>query len=1261
MALTKITADVIENGAITSDKLASGAVSAASLSSITTDNVSEGSTNVYYTDTRARGSVSVTGGNLSYDSGTGVIQLTTDTIRGAISVTDAGGDGSLAYSAGVITYTGPSAAETRAHFSGSTGVSYNSSTGAFTTSAIPNSSLSNSSITINSNSVDLGASVTLDTDDVGEGSTNLYYTDARVDSRLASGSVGNIVTTGYIAGPATFTIDPAAVGDNTGTVVIAGDLRVDGTTTTINSTTLTVDDKNILLGQGAALASDNNGAGITVDTANASITYDSTNDEWDFNKDISVVGINNLNTIDSSGSLTLTVDDADFIIADSTDTPANFIWRDHSDSKLYLGTSSAVATLRSTLDLNSNNITNAGTISSGAITSSDNQAQNFDINFVNTRGNTADRVRLNLEANSEDWHIENDQNLASFKIRHHTNDNDVLIFNNTARANSITANSTGVGINVASAAADLHVDRVIRVTGTTSAVQIGDTNGYTFFYTGNSSNRLQLNYDSPFGSGQNILFTADSSGRVVYHDQLQLAADYATASGNSLATNSYFYVGSVSKNYNVAIESSRDITSSDGQWAAQNELFIVNTHSGGEASIGMSALNAGGQHHRVALIAQPEGTGSLGSFVIKTRGTSAIETERERLKVFSDGSVDIKPTKAYGATSASLRISGYMTGTNYSDGSHLNVVFGNEVTTNAYLGEIRVEQLNPSASTETKMEFYTNSGGGNTATKPRMTIMGNGGVEIGDGTNYGYLKVITNNAVSAVFDRRNGDGSLILFRNDDSTDGQINTLSGRIGIGSDDTGIFFDSVRDCVSPFSMSTNDGRGSAIDLGRDAVRFRAGYFSGQVNASTLTATNTANSAGLSFRSGYEFISGEGWCTAHGHYNYNDGTLFLNRNTSDGLHPVFHVGGYNNPTYHPSFSYGNGDAGMVTLVRPNGTKSEGSTYAYRGLSDSGDYSNWIKDSSGTWFFDSDGKHQFYGNVDVRQSLAVNSDKAGNEYLYLWQAQGGDGGILFGDATGGSRLNWQVVPNTSSRDLQFYSYTAAAQSVKFNAAGGIWSLRDGGTSSAFFLAGNSAAAANGKVAMGLRDGMIQFRDPLDYFHKMWYYDGVNVSTNSSHGHFRVYGDSDNSAMNNSSIENLLRLSVDTVNGNIGTTEGGSNIYSSSDERLKTNIQNLPSMLDKINQLRPVSFDWKYTAEEEFLYGFIAQEVQSVDSSLVFDNGDTPYCIDKIYQDGKEPDGVIENTLAIYERQLIPMLVKALQEADAKIESLTSRIEALEE
>ena len=184
--------------------------------------------------------------------------------------------------------------------------------------SIPNAALVNSSITINSTAVSLGGSLTLttanigentnlyytdaradariaaaDTDDLSEGSSNLYYTDARVDARVSGGSLGNITTTGYIRGPATFTLDPAAHGDDTGTVVIAGNLQVDGTTTTINSTTLTVDDKNITLASGSANAAAASGAGFTVDIGtgtNPAITYDGTNDEWDFNKPLNVTG-----------------------------------------------------------------------------------------------------------------------------------------------------------------------------------------------------------------------------------------------------------------------------------------------------------------------------------------------------------------------------------------------------------------------------------------------------------------------------------------------------------------------------------------------------------------------------------------------------------------------------------------------------------------------------------------------------------------------------------------------------------------------------------------------------------------------------------------------------------------------------------------------------------------------------------------------------------------------------------------------------------
>lgn len=100
----------------------------------------------------------------------------------------------------------------------------------------------------------------------------------------------NLTVSGYLAGPATFTIDPAGVGDNSGTVVIAGNLQVDGTTTTINSTTLDVDDLNITVASGAADSAAANGAGITVDGASATLTYVSAGDNWNFNKDLDING-----------------------------------------------------------------------------------------------------------------------------------------------------------------------------------------------------------------------------------------------------------------------------------------------------------------------------------------------------------------------------------------------------------------------------------------------------------------------------------------------------------------------------------------------------------------------------------------------------------------------------------------------------------------------------------------------------------------------------------------------------------------------------------------------------------------------------------------------------------------------------------------------------------------------------------------------------------------------------------------------------------
>ena len=96
--------------------------------------------------------------------------------------------------------------------------------------------------------------------------------------------MGHQTVGGYLAGPSNFVIDPATVGDDTGTVEVKGNLQVNGTTTTVNSTTLDVADINITVAKGAANSGAADGAGLTVDGANATLIYRSTGDKWIFNK-----------------------------------------------------------------------------------------------------------------------------------------------------------------------------------------------------------------------------------------------------------------------------------------------------------------------------------------------------------------------------------------------------------------------------------------------------------------------------------------------------------------------------------------------------------------------------------------------------------------------------------------------------------------------------------------------------------------------------------------------------------------------------------------------------------------------------------------------------------------------------------------------------------------------------------------------------------------------------------------------------------------
>lgn len=162
-------------------------------------------------------------GALTYNSSTGAFDfavVTNADIRGAISVTDTGGDGSLSYNSGtgVITYTGPSASEVRAHFSVATGsgLTYNSTSGEFGTSNIPNSQLQNSSVTVGSTAIALGSSATTITGLVSLTSTAVITDDSGFRVRNNADPTKQVALD--VSGVSTSTTRTLGVPDENGTL-----------------------------------------------------------------------------------------------------------------------------------------------------------------------------------------------------------------------------------------------------------------------------------------------------------------------------------------------------------------------------------------------------------------------------------------------------------------------------------------------------------------------------------------------------------------------------------------------------------------------------------------------------------------------------------------------------------------------------------------------------------------------------------------------------------------------------------------------------------------------------------------------------------------------------------------------------------------------------------------------------------------------------------------------------------------------------------
>ena len=115
-----------------------------------------------------------------------------------------------------------------------------------------------------------------------------------------------------------------------------------------------------------------------------------------------------------------------------------------------------------------------------------------------------------------------------------------------------------------------------------------------------------------------------------------------------------------------------------------------------------------------------------------------------------------------------------------------------------------------------------------------------------------------------------------------------------------------------------------------------------------------------------------------------------------------------------------------------------------------------------------------------------------------------------------------------------------------------------------------------------------------------------------------------------------------TVVGSIAVTGADTTYNTTSDIRLKTDIEPIEDSTEKLMSMKPVKHKWKADQDADSVHGFIAQEMMEVVPEAV--NGN--------------PEG--EEMMSMDYGRITPIIVGALQDAHNKIKELENKIKEME-
>ena len=269
------------------------------------------------------------------------------------------------------------------------------------------------------------------------------------------------------------------------------------------------------------------------------------------------------------------------------------------------------------------------------------------------------------------------------------------------------------------------------------------------------------------------------------------------------------------------------------------------------------------------------------------------------------------------------------------------------------------------------------------------------------------------------------------------------------------------------------------------------------------------------------------------------------------------------------------------------------------------------------------------------------------SEPLHVYES--GDGITLL-ESTGHTQLTIKTTGTTDHTELNFgdsgdddrgairYSHgstdamqfdTAAIERMRLTSTGNLCVGPSG--SSAGFTPALTVTGTNPSLGLRLQDG-----NSGTFFNTILSADGNSIKAMYSQAYSFA------TAANDGGTSENARFTLDT-SGNV-SIDG--NLSEGSDIRLKTNIEKIPDVLDVLNEIKPVKFEWKEDVEEGIEkkhIGLIAQEVE-------------PHFPELIYE-GTTRDTDDETYKGLNYAGLTPILLKSIQELSSKVNELQQKIE----